>query len=51
MSDTVATHLVGAEPRRAVRKVAATRLIVFAVLAVELAWICGLSILVYEVLG
>ena len=51
MSDTAATHLVGAESRRAVRKVSGTRLIVFAVLAVELAWISGLSVLLYEVLG
>ena len=51
MNDAAATSLVGAAPRRAAaRRIPAARLIVLAVVALELAWVGGLSVLLYEVI-
>jgi hypothetical protein len=51
MNDAAATSLVGAATRRpALRRISAARLIVVAVIALELAWVGGLSVLLYEVI-
>jgi hypothetical protein len=51
MNDAAATSLVSAAPRRlALRRITAARLIVAGVIALETAWVGGLSVLVYEVI-
>ena len=51
MNDAAATSLVSAAPRRAAsRRISAARLIAAAVVALELVWVGGLSILLYEVI-
>lgn len=51
MNDAAATSLVNAAPRRATaRRISTARLIAVAVVAIELVWVGGLSLLVYEVI-
>jgi hypothetical protein len=51
MNDAAATSLVSAAPRRpTVRRISAARLIAVGVVALELAWIGGLSLLLYVVI-
>jgi hypothetical protein len=51
MNDAAATSLVTAAPRRArAKRITAARLIAVAVVALELAWVAGLSVLLYVVI-
>jgi len=51
MNDAAATSLVSAaHGRTAVRRIPAARLIALAVVALEIAWVGGLSVLLYEVI-
>jgi hypothetical protein len=51
MNDAAATSLVGAASRRpALWRISPARLIVVAVLALELAWVGGISALLYVVI-
>jgi hypothetical protein len=51
MNDAAATSLVSAASRGpAVRRISAARLIAVAVVALELAWVGGLSVLLYAVI-
>jgi hypothetical protein len=51
MNDAAATSLVSAASRNtAARRVSAARLIAVAVVALELAWVGGLAVLLYEVI-